>query len=91
MPSLAIPAEIVGDTETIRARRDDVDRDLLSAAICLGHQTSSADFHLAHIIELTARRDVLEAECDRRWVARDLAYADEPARQFAQCYVRGAR
>ena len=75
MPSVPIPAEIVGDTKTLRDRRDDLDQGLLASAICLGRYANSytEPGHRAKIIGIVARRDVLTDEIDRRWIARGLA------------------
>jgi hypothetical protein len=75
MTTVAIPAEIVGDAETLQARRDDLDSELHAVAICLGRYAGSftESGHRSNLIDVVARRDVLSAEIDRRWTARMLA------------------
>lgn len=75
MHTLPIPAEIVGDMKALQERRDEMDRDLQASAICLGRHagTFTESGHRAAVIDIVARRDVLSAEIDRRWIAWRLA------------------
>ena len=91
MPTVAIPAEIVGDTETIKRRRDAIDGDVLAWADTLVRHSTAAHadpYSLARLTEKVMERRNLRAEYQRRvFVARDLAHADEGNPQHAR-YVR---
>jgi hypothetical protein len=93
--SVAIPAEIVGDKYDLLSRRDSVDQELLVDALCIGRRLAESgevgEYFHADLVELVKRRDVLAAEIDRRYVAEDLARADEPHRQRNQDLVRARR
>lgn len=76
MTTVAIPAEIVGDHETIRARRQECRDRITSNAVCLGRQNPrTTGYHLRTIVELTALHDMLQAEAGRRWRAYELAHS----------------
>lgn len=79
MSTVAIPAEIVGDTNTIRVRRQHYRDDLASVAACLGRADrlgrTTGDYHRRSIAEISERYDLVNDETERRWLAYDLAHS----------------
>ena len=94
MPTLPIPAEVVGDTETIKRRLDAIAADVCSWADTLVKYSTGdgADAYcLARLTEKVMERRNLRAEWTRRaFVALDLAHADEGTPRYAH-YVRSGR
>lgn len=81
MTTLAIPAEIVGDTETLHRRRDDMREHLASCAVVAG-RWHNAGLPTAHFVEdcgeLVVHYDAIRSECDRRRAAKTMAHAIQP-------------